>query len=151
MNNRNDNDMSLEDKIEQSMASFSSFNHLKLKVGAHNSIRNYELYNMLHKDIFATFGNGSYAGSLFCRPDRDCQHIFIGNYCCLSDDVTFMIGANHEYDFVSNYCIGQLFPYNKEVKNSSKEKQCHKSKQQSCTTHACSSICWGGEEIEERS
>lgn len=109
--------MSLEDKIEQSMASFSSFNHLKLKVGAHNSIRNYELYNMLHKDIFATFGNGSYAGSLFCRPDRDCQHIFIGNYCCLSDDVTFMIGANHEYDFVSNYCIGQLFQYNKEVKS----------------------------------
>ena len=73
--------------------------------------------NMLHKDIFATFGNGSYAGSLFCRPDRDCQHIFIGNYCCLSDDVTFMIGANHEYDFVSNYCIGQLFQYNKEVKS----------------------------------
>ena len=77
MNNRNDNDMSLEDKIEQSMASFSSFNHLKLKVYDHDSVRNYEMYPTLKKDIIATFGNYSNAGSIFCRPDRTCQHILL--------------------------------------------------------------------------
>ena len=102
--------MSEKEANNEPKASFSSFNHLKLNVYDHDSVRNYEMYPTLKKDIIATFGNYSNAGSIFCRPDRTCQHIFIGNYCSLSDNVKFLIGANHQYDFVTSYSIGLLFP-----------------------------------------
>lgn len=109
--------MSEKEANNEPKASFSSFNHLKLKVYDHDSVRNYEMYPTLKKDIFTTFGNYSEAGSIFCRIGRTSQHIFIGNYCSLSDDVKFMIGSNHQYDFVTTYSIGDLFGYDKEVKS----------------------------------
>lgn len=109
--------MSEKEANNEPKASFSSFNHLKLKVYDHASMRNYEMYPTLKKDIFTTFGNYSGAGSIFCRIGRTSQHIFIGNYCSLSDDIKFMIGSNHQYDFVTTYSIGNLFGYDKEVKS----------------------------------
>ena len=53
-----------------------SFNHL-VRIDAHESIRTFEMHHILNKNIFVTFGNGSYAGSIFCRPDRTCQHILL--------------------------------------------------------------------------
>lgn len=93
-----------------------SFNHL-VRIDAHESIRTFEMHHILNKNIFVTFGNGSYAGSIFCRPDRTCQHIFVGNYSSLSDDIKFMIGANHEFDFTTSYPIGWLFGFKNEVKS----------------------------------
>ena len=109
----------IQHRVEQNKeeAIFNHQNTLKLKVYGHDSIRTYRMYPMLNKDILATFGNGSGAGSIFCRIDREYQHIYIGNYCSIGDNVTLMIGSNHQYNFVSSYCIGDLFGYDKEVKS----------------------------------
>ena len=109
----------IQHRVEQNKeeAIFNHQNTLKLKVYGHDSIRTYRMYPMLNKDILATFGNGSDAGSIFCRIDREYQHIYIGNYCSIGDNVTLMIGSNHQYNFVSSYCIGDLFGYDNEVKS----------------------------------
>lgn len=61
------------------------------------------------KDIRLTLGRRTYVSSSFIREDAAYEHIFIGNYCSISDDIRFLIGGNHYMDFLTDYPMGLVF------------------------------------------
>ncbi len=70
-----------------------------------NKIRTY----ILNMDIRITLGRRSYISGAVVRQDVSYEHIFVGNYCSISDDIRFLIGANHYYKFLSSYPMGLVF------------------------------------------
>lgn len=69
-----------------------------------NKIKNFIINSQ--KNILLTLGRRSYISSAVIREDASYEHVFIGNYCSIADDVRFLIGANHNHDFLSTYPMG---------------------------------------------
>ena len=51
----------------------------------------------------ATFGRGTYGGTVLCYGGDEPGSVSVGNYCSIADGVEFMIGENHRTDWVSTF------------------------------------------------
>lgn len=75
-----------------------------------DDVRHYLLSQ--ERDVHLTIGRKSYVGSSYVREDTSNVHVFIGNFCSISNDISFMTGANHVYDGLTAYPLGLLFGFN---------------------------------------
>ncbi len=73
-------------------------------VGFDNKIRTYIINNQ--NDVRLTLARRSYISSAFIPVVVPYEHVFVGNYCAISDDVQFLNGANHYPEFLTSYPMG---------------------------------------------
>lgn len=76
----------------------------------------YSCRSQVSEGIFLTLGVGSYiADSDVQCTNPEHGHILIGNFCSLARNITFLLGMNHDYRYVSTYpfrtkkCLKMLF------------------------------------------
>lgn len=63
------------------------------------------------RDIRITLGRRSYISSALIRIDATYEHIFVGNYCSISDNINFLLGSEHYMEFLTSYPMGVVFGY----------------------------------------
>lgn len=75
---------------------------------AHNTTYMNRLFDINQVSI----GNNTYGGINAITYEKEKIQLKIGHYCSISEDVTFMLGGQHDYKWVSS------FPFDKKLFNS---------------------------------
>lgn len=77
-----------------------------LHVGAVNEIRKVSVAGEIWR---GTMGGGSYIVEANIEDWDQYQHFFVGNFCSIAHDVTFVLGRNHDYHAVSTAAFCETF------------------------------------------